>query len=69
MENLNEVENELKEMEEKSKVRETAESTLKDRLAGVQREIEQLKTQRDHLRLVMEESTKEKTGSLILLHL
>uniref|UniRef100_F1KR11 Major antigen n=1 Tax=Ascaris suum TaxID=6253 RepID=F1KR11_ASCSU len=61
VENLNEVENELKEMEEKSKVRETAESTLKDRLAGVQREIEQLKTQRDHLRLVMEESTKEKT--------
>uniref|UniRef100_A0A0M3HTM4 Myosin tail domain-containing protein n=1 Tax=Ascaris lumbricoides TaxID=6252 RepID=A0A0M3HTM4_ASCLU len=45
VENLNEVENELKEMEEKSKVRETAESTLKDRLAGVQREIEQLKTQ------------------------
>uniref|UniRef100_A0A915BVU4 Major antigen n=2 Tax=Parascaris univalens TaxID=6257 RepID=A0A915BVU4_PARUN len=61
VENLNEVENELKEMEEKSKVRETTESTLKDRLAGVQREIEQLKTQRDNLRLVMEESTKEKT--------
>ncbi|KHN85022.1 Major antigen [Toxocara canis] len=60
MQNLNEMEVELKEMEERWKAKDTAESSVKDRLADIQRELDQLTAQRDRLRTVVDESTKEK---------